>query len=403
MKIFVHFMAAVLFFLAVVPCEPACPVGRAVRVLDASRRFEVFADDTLNANEVVSRLGKIFAELDKRYKLNPFLEKPVRVRYSYSEDQSEFEMAYKGYRLAFFSDNTPYGNSMALAKLCSTVYFMIASNLKDSVFRLGVNPLPCWVYVGAARDLVFSEKHGSRRDFLKIYDSGDIDFLAILVEKDPALKINDAAAGELFNYINSTKKGRKAFLNYVSIITNGGSLVGAYNNSLGMIYGLPEEMIEAFIEFYRDKVEHSIFEMKFSEKDSLTQLIEIIYTDPRELGFEEDGCLTLKQLYYVSCDNKKIKRMMVHKSVKLKGFLLGCHDRYKKVAEQFDFAVDAMIVGNKYLFDKEFYRADRLAKEVLGEKYQVKNAKIKMKFSDEAEDTRKTRSKIKRHRTREEN
>lgn len=400
MKIFVHFIAAVLFFLAVVPCEPACPVGRAVGILDASRRFEVFADDTLNAAEVLSQLGKIFAELDKLYKLNPFLEKPVGVRYSYSEDQSEFEMVYKGYRITFFSDNTPYGNSMALAKLCSTVYFMIASNLKDSVFCSGINPLPCWVYVGAARDLVFKEKHGLRRDFLKIYDSGDIDFLAILVGKNPASKINDAAAGELFNYINSTKKGREAFLNYVSIIANGGSLVGAYNNSLGMIYGLPEKMIEAFIEFSRDKAEHSIFEMKFSEKDSLNQLLEIIYTDPRKLGFEEDGYLTLKQLYYVSCDNKKIKSMMVHKSVKLKGFLLRCHDRYKEVAEQFDFALNAMISGNKYLFDKEFYRAARLAKEVLGEKYQVKNAKIKMKFSDEAEDTRKTRSKIKRRRPR---
>ncbi|MCK4947599.1 MAG: hypothetical protein KAS46_04395 [Candidatus Aureabacteria bacterium] len=394
MKIFVHFIAAVLFFLAVVPCE-------AVGILDASRRFEVFADDTLNAAEVVSQLGKIFAELDKLYKLNPFLEKPVRVRYAYSEDRSEFEMVYKGYRITFFSDNTPYGNSMALAKLCSTVYFMIASNLKDSVFCSGINPFPCWVYVGAARDLVFREKHGLRRDFLKIYDSGDIDFLAILVEKNPALKINDVAAGELFNYINSTKKGREVFLNYVSIIANGGSLVGAYNNSLGMIYGLPEKMIEAFIEFSRDKVEHSIFEMKFSEKDSLNQLLEIIYTDPRKLGFEEDGYLTLKQLYYVSCDNKKIKSMMVHKSVKLKGFLLRCHDRYKEVANQFDFALNAMIAGNKYLFDKEFYRANRLAKEVLGKKYQVKNAKIKMKFSDEAEDTRKTRSKIKRRRPKE--
>ena len=350
---------------------------------------------------MVSQLGKIFAELDKLYKLNPFLEKPVRVRYAYSEDRSEFEMVYKGYRITFFSDNTPYGNSMALAKLCSTVYFMIASNLKDSVFCSGINPFPCWVYVGAARDLVFREKHGLRRDFLKIYDSGDIDFLAILVEKNPALKINDVAAGELFNYINSTKKGREVFLNYVSIIANGGSLVGAYNNSLGMIYGLPEKMIEAFIEFSRDKVEHSIFEMKFSEKDSLNQLLEIIYTDPRKLGFEEDGYLTLKQLYYVSCDNKKIKSMMVHKSVKLKGFLLRCHDRYKEVANQFDFALNAMIAGNKYLFDKEFYRANRLAKEVLGKKYQVKNAKIKMKFSDEAEDTRKTRSKIKRRRPKE--
>ena len=160
-------------------------------------------------------------------------------------------------------------------------------------------------------------------------------------------------------------------------------------------------MIEAFIEFSRDKVEHSIFEMKFSEKDSLNQLLEIIYTDPRKLGFEEDGYLTLKQLYYVSCDNKKIKSMMVHKSVKLKGFLLRCHDRYKEVANQFDFALNAMIAGNKYLFDKEFYRANRLAKEVLGKKYQVKNAKIKMKFSDEAEDTRKTRSKIKRRRPKE--
>ena len=394
MKIFVRFIAAVLFSLAVVPCEAVC-------ILDASRRFEVFADDTLNATEVVSQLGKMFAELDKLYKLNPSLEKPVRVRYAYSEDQSEFEMAYKGHRIAFFSDNTPYGNSMALAKLCSTAYFMIASNLEDSDFRLGVNPLSCWVYVGAARDLVFKEKHGLRRALLKMYDTGDIDFLSILVEKDPDLEINDVAAGALFNYINSGKKGREAFLNYVSMIANGGSPVGAYNNFLGMIYGSPEEMIEEFIESSRDKVERSIFEMKFSEEDSLNQLLEIIYTDPRKLGFEEDGYLTLKQLYYVSCDNKKIKSMMVHKSVKLKEFMLRCNERYKKVAEQFDFAMDAMIAGNKDLFDKEFYGADRLAKEVLGEKYQVKNAKIKMKFSDGTEDTRKTRSKIKRHRSRE--
>ncbi|MEA3347281.1 MAG: hypothetical protein U9Q21_04270, partial [Candidatus Auribacterota bacterium] len=208
MKIFVRFIAAVLFFLAVVPCEAVC-------ILDASKRFEVFADDTLSATEVVSQLGKMFAELDKLYRLNPSLRKPVRVRYAYSEDQSEFEMAYKGYRITFFSDNTPYGNSMALAKLCSTAYFMIASNLEDSGLCLGGNPLSCWVYVGAARDLVFKEKYGLRRGLLKMYDNGDIDFLAILVEKDPDLEINDAAAGALFNYINSEKKGREAFLNYV--------------------------------------------------------------------------------------------------------------------------------------------------------------------------------------------
>ncbi|MEA3346655.1 MAG: hypothetical protein U9Q21_01030, partial [Candidatus Auribacterota bacterium] len=145
----------------------------------------------------------------------------------------------------------------------------------------------------------------------------------------------------------------------------------------------------------------SIFEIKFSEEDSLNRLLEIIYTDPRKLGFEEDGYLTLKQLYYISCDNKKIKSMMVHKSVKLKDFLLRCHDRYKEVAEQLDVAMEAMIAGNKDLFDKEFYRADRLAKEILGERYKVKKAKIKMRFSDGSEDSRTTRSKIKRYRPRE--
>ena len=63
--------------------------------------------------------------------------------------------------------------------------------------------------------------------------------------------------------------------------------------------------------------------------------------------------------------------------------------------------MDAMIEENKDLFDEEFYRADRLAKEVLGEKYQVKKAKMRKKISDGTEDTKKTRSKIKRCREKE--
>lgn len=353
--------------------------ARAVYILSASKYFGFFAENTTVANELVFQAEKMFVELDRLFKKNPEIKNPVIVKYSESDEGSEFNMAFKGYRMTFFSDKTPENNYQALSELCSTAYFMVESGLEDTEFRVGPNPVPYWVYAGAASYMIYKQRYGVWKFVQEEYNKGMLDFAVLFTDAGREEKINPVAAGLLFGYINSDKKRRDLFLDFVSLIVNGAKVDTAYKNTLFKMFGPASNLVSDFLIIVDEKVSSSLFELMYDEEETREKLLGIIYTDPGSLGLKSEGKLTLRQLYPL-LEQEDVKKLIVEKSVEIKELAIRSHMQYKELVVTFDNAIDSMLKGDKESFNRYFHSADKKAGKLLGGEYKVKKAKIK--FSD---------------------
>ncbi|MDD5644940.1 MAG: hypothetical protein PHO00_05785 [bacterium] len=353
--------------------------SQAVYILSSSKYFGVFAEDTALGNELAFQAEKMFMEMDKLFRKNPEINSPILIKYSELEKNSEFEMVFKGYRITFFSDGNSENNYKALAELCSTAYFMIQSGLEDAEIRIGSNPVPYWVYAGAAGNMMYKQRYGVWKFVMEEYAEGKIDFGVLFADAGKDAKIDPAAAGLLFSYINSNKKKRDLFLEFVSSVVGGTGVEASYKNTLFRMFGSSDSLIADFLLVADDKVKSSLFELMYDEDETREKLVCIVYTDPGVLGFESDGKLTLKQLYPFM-EHNEIRKLIMNKSVEIKDLAVKSHLGYKDLIVTFDCAIEAMMKGDKENFNRYFHSADKKARKLMGSDYKAKKAKIK--FSD---------------------
>ncbi len=351
----------------------------AVYILSASKCFGFFAEDTTEANELVFQAEKMFVEMDRLFKKNSEVKNPVIVKYSESGEGSEFNMAFKGYRITFFSDKTPENNYQALSELCATAYFMVESGLEDTEFRIGPNPVPYWIYAGAASYMIYKQRYGVWKFVQEEYNKGMLDFTVLFSDAGREAKIEPVAAGLLFGYINSDKKRRDLFLEFVSLTVNGVKVDTAYKNTLFKVFGPASNLISDFLIVVDEKISVSLFELMYDEEETCEKLIGIIYTDPDRLGLESEGKLTLKQLYPF-LERNDVKKLVAEKSVAIKELAIRSHMRYKDLVIMFDSVIDSMLRGDRESFNRYFHSADNKAGKMIGSEYKVKKAKIR--FSD---------------------
>jgi len=183
----------------------------------------------------------------------------------------------------------------------------------------------------------------------------------------------------LFGYINSDKKRRDLFLEFVSLTVNGVKVDTAYKNTLFKVFGPASNLISDFLIVVDEKISVSLFELMYDEEETCEKLIGIIYTDPDRLGLESEGKLTLKQLYPF-LERNDVKKLVAEKSVAIKELAIRSHMRYKDLVIMFDSVIDSMLRGDRESFNRYFHSADNKAGKMIGSEYKVKKAKIR--FSD---------------------